>query len=157
MPRATVLVVDDDESGRESLRDMLRHVGHEVVTAPDATTAVREATLGAFDIAFIDIHMPGHDGLETLRMLQLLMPDAHCVMMSGVQDRELEETCMRNGAETFLHKPLHLKPIGSLVDRLVGQPSKSPEDDMWASESMTRTTALLAEALNSPPRPPAAQ
>ncbi len=157
MPQATVLVVDDDESGRESLRDMLQHVGHKVVTAPDATVAVRAATLGAFDVAFIDIHMPGHDGLEILRMLQLLMPDAHCVMMSGVQDKELEETCRRNGAETFLHKPLHMRPTGSLVDRLVGQPSKSPEDDAWAPESMTRTTTLLAEALNSPPRPQGTQ
>ncbi|MGD8237988.1 MAG: response regulator [Armatimonadota bacterium] len=121
MASASILVIDDDEDVRAVLRDMLRETGHEVVIAEEATLAVHEAEARRFDVAFIDVHMPEHDGLETLRMLRTVSPSTAYVMMSGVHDAELQQTCLLHGARKFLHKPLHYKEVSALIDRLAVQ------------------------------------
>jgi len=119
MPKARILIVDDDQSVQDVLTDMLESEGYETVAVGDADAAVRQAKARECDIAFIDIHMPGHDGLETLRMLRKVLPDARCVMITGLQDEFREEACLREGAETCLYKPLRLATLIQHVERLL--------------------------------------
>ncbi|MGD8240048.1 MAG: response regulator [Armatimonadota bacterium] len=122
MDKASILVVDDDEYVRSTLSDMLECIGHDVVAAADALGAVAEASDQSFDVVLIDVRMPGHDGLDTLRMLRGLMPAGHCVMMTGFVDPGMEAACLQAGAEACMRKPLELDTIHALVDRLLGDP-----------------------------------
>ncbi len=131
MPSASILIADDDEHVRAVLRDILTEANHHVVAVPDGPTAVREAAYGKFDITFIDVHMPHQDGVETLRTLRTVAPDTRYVMISGVRDPELAETCRRLGAEACLWKPLQLQQIVQLVEDLV-----QPKGDLFSWEGV---------------------
>jgi len=124
--RGSILVVDDDEGVRAVLADTLECDGHHVATAADAFGALDEASARQFDIAFIDVRMPGHDGPQTLRMLRGLIPHAHCIMISGIHDAAAEAGCVRDGAEACLHKPLSLQAISALVAELLERESEDP-------------------------------
>jgi anti-anti-sigma factor len=119
MANASILIADDDEHVRAVLSDILTEADHCVVAAPDGPTAVREAGSQRFDITFIDVHMPNQDGVETLRAIRTVAPSTRCVMISGVRDPELAETCRRLGAQACIWKPLELQEIVKLVDDLV--------------------------------------
>ena len=120
MQKATVLIVDDDESVRAVLSEMLECLGHVAVVTPDGAAAARAAQVGAFDMVLIDVQMPVQDGFQTLLMLRELVPDTHCVMMSGGGNQALEAVCLQEGAVECLRKPIGLETLQSLVDRLRG-------------------------------------
>ena len=118
MTKARILVVDDDEQVLEVVSAMLESDGHDVVGVADGEAAVVAATMGRFDVVFLDVRMPGPGGVETLRMLRERMPEAHYVMMSGAREADVEDECTRDGAAAFLQKPLRLEALSSLVQRL---------------------------------------
>ena len=67
--KASVLIVDDDESLRLALADRFAYWGHDVVTAPDGLQALTLAAERAFDLILMDLTMPGLDGLATMKRL----------------------------------------------------------------------------------------
>ncbi len=67
-----VLLVDDNDDGRRMLREVLEGAGHQVTEAVDGLQALERATAGAFDVALIDIGLPGIDGLEVARRLRAM-------------------------------------------------------------------------------------
>jgi anti-anti-sigma factor len=119
MAQVSVLIVDDDKHVRAVLDDILTELGYQVTTAPDGVTALRQAESGQFDIVLIDVHMPDQDGVQVLRELRDVAPESRCVMISGVRDPDLAETCRRLGARGFLGKPIRLTEITALIDELV--------------------------------------
>jgi len=124
MSDINILVVDDDEQVRAVLVDLLGAVGYHVTSAPDGATALREVESRTYQVILIDVHMPEQDGVQVLRQLRAVAPESQCIMISGVQDAELAETCRRLGAAGFLSKPLRVEEVTVLVDDLV----KPPED-----------------------------
>ena len=120
MADASVLIVDDDEHVRAVLTDMLQELGYHVIAVEDGQTAVREVESAEYDVVLIDVHMPNQDGVQVLRELRAMAPDSRYVMISGVRDPELAETCRRLGARAFLAKPLRLGEITRLIDELAG-------------------------------------
>ena len=69
-----VLVVDDEQDVRDLLTCMLSSEGYEVTTAADGAQALPAATAGSFDVATVDLRMPGLNGRETLAALHRLAP-----------------------------------------------------------------------------------
>jgi len=103
---ARLLVVDDEAGIRESLGKILRYEGFTVETAPDGPTALALAGRQAFDLVFLDIKMPGMDGLEVLTRLAeggLTLP---VVIISGHGTVETAVQATKLGAFDFLEKPL---------------------------------------------------
>jgi signal transduction histidine kinase len=72
--RLDVLLVEDNDDGRRMLREVLESAGHRVTEAVDGPRALERATDGAFDVALIDIGLPGIDGLEVARRLRRMGP-----------------------------------------------------------------------------------
>ncbi len=72
--RLDVLLVDDNDDGRRMLRELLEGAGHKVTEAADGPQALERASAGAFDVALIDIGLPGLDGLEVARRLRRMRP-----------------------------------------------------------------------------------
>ncbi len=103
---ARLLIVDDEESIRDVLRQLFEYEGHEVVTAASGAKALEAVRAEAPDVVFLDVKMSEMDGVEALGRLRELAPRAQVVMISGhgTIDTALEAT--RRGAYDFLEKPL---------------------------------------------------
>ena len=80
---ATILVVDDEPVARLSLAELLSLEGYEVVAAASGEEAVDLIPEGPFDLAIIDLKMPGMDGLEVVDVLQERSPDTVIIMLTA--------------------------------------------------------------------------
>lgn len=108
---SVVLIVDDEESIRLSLRGILEDEGHEVREAGDGETALAQLDQGAPDMIFLDIWLPGMDGLEVLDRLREQRPDTPIIMISGHGSIETAVTALKKGAFDFIEKPLSLEKV----------------------------------------------
>ena len=103
---ARILIVDDEESIGDALQQVFEYEGHEVRVAqngPDALSMVEDSPP---DIAFLDVKMPGMDGLEVLERMRTEDPHALVVMISGHGTIDTAVEATRKGAYDFLEKPL---------------------------------------------------
>ncbi len=100
-----VLIVDDDESLRESLELVLAAEGFEVVTAADGPTALGRLETSSVDVVLCDVRMPGMDGIELLPQLVRRLPGTPVIMMSAYGTDELAVETLNRGAYDYLTKP----------------------------------------------------
>jgi two-component system response regulator AtoC len=100
-----ILIVDDDESLRESLALVLSAEGYEVVCAADAEAALSQLDFGTPELVLCDLRMPGMDGLELLPQLVRRLPEATVILMSAFGTAELAIEAMKRGAYDYLAKP----------------------------------------------------
>lgn len=103
---ARILVVDDESSIRDALRQLFEYEGHTVVQAPDGMDALEIYADLRPDLTFLDVKMPGMDGLEVLKRIHELDATATVVMISGHGTIETAVEATRRGAYDFLEKPL---------------------------------------------------
>ena len=102
-----ILIVDDESAIRESLGLILRYEHHEVLTAPEGKTALALVRQHPdIDLVFLDIKMPGRDGLEVLGDILELRPDAAVIVISGHATFETAVEATKKGAFDFIEKPL---------------------------------------------------
>ncbi len=103
---AKVLIVDDEESIGDALRQLFEYEGHQVRLAANGPEALAMAGEVPPDVTFLDVKMPGMDGLEVLERLRTL--DSRClvVMISGHGTIDTAVEATRKGAFDFLEKPL---------------------------------------------------
>ena len=104
-----ILIVDDEPAIQATLRAVLEDEGYRVSTAGSGEEAVRVVTDEAPDLVFLDIWMPGMDGLETLAELRRARPESPVVMISGHGTIETAVKATRLGAYDFIEKPLSLE------------------------------------------------
>ena len=106
-----ILVVDDERSIRNTLKEILEFEGHEITLASDGAEGVEKAQASQFDAIFCDIKMPGMDGMEVLDRFMSTGIDAAVVMISGHGDIDTAVECIKKGAFDFIQKPLDLNRI----------------------------------------------
>ena len=119
MDRPRVLVADDDADLRDLLADALAEWGYDVVTAADGAEAVAKAQHQLFDVALVDIWMPGMDGLRTLEEIKHHDPSIEVVMMTGDPMVTTAVQALKAGAYDYLVKPLNLDELQHLMSQLV--------------------------------------
>lgn len=118
-----VLIVEDDPDFAESLVIALgvRHCQVDVArTGEEAITRFRSSV---YDIAFMDIKLPGKSGVESLAEIRGFCPQARVVMMTGYSEAEILDKARQAGAVDILRKPFRLKDIFAYIDRLQGETS----------------------------------
>ena len=103
--RERILIVDDDDSLRESLELVLSAEGYEVTGAASAEEAVRQIDASAVDVVLCDLRMPGMDGMELLPQIGRRLPGATVIMMSAYGTADLAIEAMKRGAYDYLAKP----------------------------------------------------
>ena len=111
-PERCVLVADDDAAYRAELCGYLRDQGLRVVEAENGFEALSEIKRSEPCVVFLDIRMPGMDGLEVVESTKSLAPDAKIVVMSGYMDEVRRANMISAGAFWVLEKPLPLKVVG---------------------------------------------
>ena len=102
------LVIDDDDSVRHALGFLLNASGYLCTLERGAAEGIRRAEEGIFDIALVDINMPGMSGLEAVKALARISPRISIIAMSGLRyagDLDYAMLAPRSGADCFLAKP----------------------------------------------------
>ncbi len=113
---AKILVVDDSEEVREVLRELLSRHGYTVVTVPDGESGLVELGTRTFDLAMVDLGLPGISGLEVAGRLKEQWPTTHVALMTGYGDRMGPEDALAKGVDFVLSKPFSLDQLRSVVD-----------------------------------------
>lgn len=109
-------MVDDDRDFAESLADVLRLEGHEVATAYTGEDAISRFREESFDLAFIDVRLPGLNGVQSFREIRRLRPSAQVYMMTGYSVQQLLDEALALGARGVLSKPLDIDVVLKAVD-----------------------------------------
>ncbi|MBP1664359.1 MAG: putative two component, sigma54 specific, transcriptional regulator, Fis family [Bacteroidetes bacterium] len=108
---AKILVIDDERSIRNTLKDILEFEKHKVILAENGKQGLEAALNDLFDIIFSDIKMPEMDGIELLEQLKEKEVEAPVVMISGHGNIETAVDCIKKGAFDFIEKPIDLNRL----------------------------------------------
>lgn len=116
--KKSILVVDNEQSIREILGNVLKGRGYNVVMAEDGYKAIDKVKKVSFVITFLDIRMPGINGVETLKEIKKISPETRVAMMTGYPDKNLVKEAIKQGAYTVIYKPFDRKKVITIVEKL---------------------------------------
>ena len=120
---ANILIVDDDPAVQLTIRLLLERAGHHVTVAGDGRMGLTLFERSPFDLLFLDIFMPGMDGLETMRHVRALQPTIPIIVISGrsiAPDTHAEPDFLKMatklGAVASLQKPFRADVLLAAVE-----------------------------------------
>jgi DNA-binding NtrC family response regulator len=108
---AKIVVIDDERSIRESMKEILQYEGHEVVVAGDGMEGLVAVKTGHPDVVFCDIKMPRLEGIEVLKRVKEFSSSTPVIMISGHGTIDTAVEAIREGAYDFIEKPLDLNRL----------------------------------------------
>jgi DNA-binding NtrC family response regulator len=111
----SILIVDDEFSVRDSLANWFRKDGLRVAAAACAPDALRELQAGQFDVALLDIRMPGTDGMELLPQMRTIDPNMAVIMITAYAAVETAVQALKMGAFDYVTKPIDPDELSHLV------------------------------------------
>ncbi|HUG40757.1 MAG TPA: sigma-54 dependent transcriptional regulator [Longimicrobiales bacterium] len=115
--RASILIVDDEYSVRDSLESWFRKDGHEVRVAASGSEALDHMESRSFDVAVVDVKMPGMDGVELQARLQRLDPELAVIMITAFASVDTAVKTLKQGAFDYVTKPVDPDELSHLVRR----------------------------------------
>lgn len=135
---ARILVVDDEETAREELCEVLVDEGYEAAGAASAEAALELIEQNSFDVCISDIRMPGRSGIELLRELRRQSPATLVILVTAFGDMNSAIDALREGASDYLLKPIRFDDLLAKVGRLL-------ENRRLAKDVRQRRSARLVE------------
>ena len=132
-PNATVLVVDDEPGVRDVLKDYFVAHGYAVVEAESAGAARAVAAQRAIDVALVDIHMPGEDGLSLARHLRERYAKVAIIMLTSASTVEDKVRGLEVGADDYLTKPVDDIQLMARVKSVLRRTSAASRGDIGAA------------------------
>ena len=116
MPKATILVVDDEALIRWSLRERLHSDGYDVLEAETGKGALEQLTDGV-DLVLLDYRLPDTDGVSVLRKIKEIDPDILVILLTAYASVDTAVEAMKHGAYHFANKPFNLDDVSALIER----------------------------------------
>jgi two-component system nitrogen regulation response regulator GlnG len=126
---ADILVVDDDQSVAAAFERFLRHEGHTCLLASNAEDALRLTDERRPSLAFMDVRMPGVDGLQALGMFRSRYPEVYVVIMTAHGTSQTSIDAMRAGAFEYVTKPLDLDELRTVIDHALAARAGTADAD----------------------------
>jgi DNA-binding NtrC family response regulator len=127
--KISILIVDDEESVRDSLFNWFMEDGYRVERAENAKKALLILESDSFDIILADIKMPGMDGLEMLRRIKLLKPDSIVIVMTAFATVDTAVRALKDGAYDYVTKPFDPDELSHLIRSASKQISLAEENE----------------------------
>ncbi len=153
-----ILIVDDEVNARTALAAVLRVEGYEVETAADAFKCLGKYELLKPEVVITDLRMPGMDGLELISRLRCQEDPADIVMLTGFGAVSSAIEAMRAGASEYLTKPVDVKTLLLLLDRILDRrrrrgdhsiPRFGPSSVIGSSEPIQRVLEIVGQVAPS--------
>ena len=117
-----VLIVDDEALVRESLNDLLEHLGYKVVQAENGMEALKILEKNSdIQLAIVDFAMPQMSGIQTIRAIRKINPSIRIILSSGFADQERAVT-PNSGIQAFLQKPVQLERLAETLEMVLQNP-----------------------------------
>ena len=142
-----VLVVDDEPAFSEPLAERLALRGYDTTTAQDADTALAELARSPRDLIFLDVGLPGMDGVDLLKILRERYPQVDVVMLSGAGDMGKAVQAMRRGALNWLSKPVGMDGILAECRKAAERAGARQEAARLAEAARWRSFGRVAEGV----------
>ncbi|MGD9318559.1 MAG: sigma-54 dependent transcriptional regulator, partial [Desulfobacteraceae bacterium] len=114
-----ILVVDDEWAMQEALRDWLKEDGYEVGLASSGEEAMVQAKQKNWEVILLDLKMPGMDGLEALKRLKEVNPEAEILMMTAYATVDTAVQAMKEGAFDYLVKPFDPDEVEMQIKKII--------------------------------------
>ena len=115
----TILIIDDDETLREMLREVLTRSGHHVLSAENGELGIKLIQIHSVDLVITDIYMPHTDGLEVTIKLRETHPEIKIIVITGNAPEFYVDSAMMLGAHDSLKKPFQLLELESKINSLL--------------------------------------
>jgi CheY-like chemotaxis protein len=139
---ARILVVDDDRGMRVTLEAIIEDEGYDVVAVADGYRAIEAARDSFFDLIFMDIKMPGIDGVAAYREIKKASPRSVVVMMTGFAVENLVKEALQEGVYGVLYKPFSMEQIIDIIQGVLKSTGILVVDDL---ESHRKTLRAILE------------
>jgi DNA-binding NtrC family response regulator len=110
-----ILVIDDDQGVRDTMQDVLRTLGCEVTSSPDGESALQAIRQEAFELVFVDYHLPRANGLEVLAEVKAFHPETEVVLITGEGSEQLVRAAFKSGALDYIMKPVRMSDLEIVV------------------------------------------
>lgn len=126
-----MLLVDDDEDMRQDLTRLFRKQGHEVMAAVSGEDALSKAAHARFDVALLDLHLPGISGIDVLVKLKEQQPELEALMLTAHSSIETAVEAMRKGAYDYLTKPFRAADLEVHVQKAFEKVQLQRREQQW--------------------------
>jgi PAS domain S-box-containing protein len=133
--RKRILIVDDDESTRKTLKLIFKKKGYEIETAETGCEALEKARDSAFNLALLDLRLPDVDGVELLKPLADAQPDIALIMVTGYASVKTAVRALNDGASGYIIKPVNIDEVLAKVRDLLER-QRLIEDKRRAEEEI---------------------
>jgi DNA-binding NtrC family response regulator len=145
-----ILVVDDEFSVRDSLLNWFRKDGYQVHAAENASEALRALQDHHFDVALLDIKMPGMDGMELQSRIHQIDPEIAVIMITAFGSVETAVQALKQGAFDYVTKPIDPDELSHLVQRALEQ-QRLQRENVQLRETIDEISAADTIVGESPP------
>ncbi len=129
MRKLQILIVEDDQDFAKSMTDILESQGHIVQLAVSGEEAISVFQKQNFDVAFMDVKLPGKNGVESFLEIHKSKPKAKVVMMTAYSVKQLLDEAVENGAWGILHKPFDTEHLLETLGRIKSHSILIADDD----------------------------
>ena len=123
---ARILIIDDDDALRATMRDMLEDAGFDVLDAANGARGIAVLEKAPVDLVITDILMPEKEGIETIREIRQRYPDVKVIAASGggqTGNVTFLDLAKKLGAHEVMEKPIHMDPLVDTVRKLLNAPA----------------------------------
>jgi DNA-binding NtrC family response regulator len=118
-PQIKILIVDDDNTVADVLKDLLSDEGRSVYVCYDGSVAIESIQKYSYDLIIADLVMPGVGGLEVLKFAKKSNPDAIVIIITGYASLETAIMAIKEGAYDYIRKPCKLEEIRISVENAI--------------------------------------
>ena len=146
-----ILVVDDEDVVRESLREWFIEDGYPVDTAADAREALKKIEEAVWDILLLDIKMPGMDGLELQQKVRTILPDAIIIIITAYASVDTAVQALKDGAYDYITKPFDPDDLQHIINNAAERQMLLRENQNLKEKIETLAQGDMAEIVGAHP------
>ena len=129
MKNLDIFIVDDDQDFAEGMAEVLELKGYKVHLASSGEEAVEKFRKQDFDITFMDVKLPGMDGVRSFLEIRKIRPSAKVMMITAYSVKQLLDQALENGAWGVLQKPLNIEHVLEMLDKIMPKGILLADDD----------------------------